>query len=563
MLTSFRRARDLQRYYQILAVFARHGFGSFLDSLQVGRHLGSSRAILRQKVPPTLLTPAEHLRLALEELGPTFVKLGQILSTRPDLFPVPYIVELTKLQDSLPPQDWRVMRAVLCAEYGREPEQVFTAIDVEPLGSASLAQVHAATLQDGSNVVLKIQRPNITQIVDADLDVLADLAGVVEHTAWGQLYHPVEIVAQFAHTLHNELDYRREGLNADRFRSNFAGEKHLFVPRVHWEYCTERVLVLERVYGIKIDDLRALDADGHDRREIAEQAAALIVQEMLVDGFFHADPHPGNFLITHGVPAFEGEPPYEVIGAMDFGMVGYVSQADRLNIIQAYAFVEKGDAMGLVRHLLRMGAITEKVDLQELERDIDRTMNQNRGLPLKYLKTPKFVEDLMQMASRYRITLPPDLWLLFKTVMMMDGLSRRLAPDFDIFSAFTPHVRRVLVDMRMPWVWGPTFVKDLESLAFAMKDLPSIGQAILHSLVRGEAPFSFNIGANKHTLDRLDRLGTRLSLSVLISAFILGLALLLPISTGNRTAEMMVIVGFVLAFSLGIWLIVSILRSGE
>ncbi len=563
MLTSIRRTRHLQRYSQIMAVLARHGFGSFIQSLHLDRHLGPSRPMPPDRGHSGALTPAQHLRTALEELGPTFVKLGQILSTRPDLFSVPYIVELSKLQDSVPPQSWEVMRRVLCAEYGRDPEAIFRTIEAEPLGSASLAQVHAATLADGSQVVLKIQRPNIDRVVDADLDILMDLAGLAQGTAWGKLYNPEEIVAQFAHTLHNEMDYRREGLNANRFRHNFEDEKHLYIPKVYWEYSTPRVLVLERVSGIKIDDLAALDADRHNRREIAEQAAALIVKEMLVDGFFHADPHPGNFVITHGVPSAPGEMPFEVIGAMDFGMVGYISQTDRLNIIQAYAYVEKGDAMGLVRHLLRMGAITDKVDLQELERDVDRMMNQNRGLPLQYIKTPRFVEDVMQMASRYRITLPPDLWLLFKTVMMMDGLARRLAPDFDIFSAFSPHVRKVLADMRMPWVWGPTFLKDIESLAFAMKDIPSIGQGILHSLARGEAPFTVDIGADKHTLDRFDQVVTRLSLSILIAAFILGLALLLPLSTGNRIAEAMVILGFVWVFALGVWLMVSILRSGK
>ena len=563
MLTNFRRARNLQRYYRIVTVLARHGFGPFLGSLQMDRHLALSPAIFRQRARASPLTPAEHLRVALEELGPTFVKLGQILSTRPDLFPVPYIVELSKLQDSVPPQEWEIMRAVLCEEYGRDPEQVFAGIDIEPLGSASLAQVHAGTLPDDSQVVLKIQRPNITQVVNADLDILTDLAGLAQRTAWGHLYNPLEIVAQFAHTLHNELDYRREGLNADRFRATFEGDKHLYVPKVYWEYSTPRVLVLERLYGIKSDDLEALDADRHNRSEIAEHAAGLIVKEIMVDGFFHADPHPGNFVITHGVPGAEGEPPFEVIGAMDFGMVGYISKTDRLNIIQAYAYIEKGDAMGLVRHLERMGAITARVDLQELERDIDRMINENRGMPLKYIKTQRLLEDVMQIASRYRITLPPDLWLLFKTVMMMDGLARKLAPDFDIFSAFAPRVRQVLVDLRMPWVWGPTLLDDLESLAFAMKDIPSIVQGFLHDLLHGEAPFSLDIGANKQTLDRLDRLGTRLSLSLLISAFILGLALLLPLSTGNRFAEILVIIGFVAALALGVWLALSILRSGK
>ena len=563
MLTNFRLFRHLPRYYRIVTVFTRHGFGRFFRPLQRERRPALSPAGSGKKVKASPLTPAEHLRVALEELGPTFVKLGQILSTRPDLLPFPYIVELSKLQDSVPPQDWEIMQAVLSEEYGRDPEQVFAEIAVEPLGSASLAQVHAATLPDGSQVVLKIQRPKISEIVDADLDILMDLAGYLQRTAWGQLYNPQEIVAQFAHTLHNELDYRREGLNADRFRSNFEGEKHVYIPKVHWDYSTRRVLVLERLYGIKSDDLEALDKDGHNRNEIAEQAAGLITKEMMVDGFFHADPHPGNFLISHGQPAAKGEPPFEVIGTMDFGMVGYISKTDRLNIIQAYAYIERGDAMGLARHLERMGAITAKVDIQELERDIDRMMNEYRGLPFKYIKTPGLVQNIMQIASRFRITLPPDLWLLFKTVMMMDGLARKLAPNFDIFSAFAPHIRQVLTDMHRPRVWGPALLDDIESLAFAMKDIPTIAQGFLHDLLHGETLFSFDIGLNKPTLGRLDRLGTRISLSLLISAFILGLAVLLPLSTGNQLAEILVIIGFIASVSLGVWFIASILRSGK
>lgn len=558
MLASFRRTRQIKRYHRIVSVLARHGFGSFLENLEVGRYFPLSRGIFKQKVGQSHLTPAEHLRLALEELGPTFIKLGQILSTRPDLFPPQFIVELSKLQDGVPPTSWEAVHRLIQDEYQRPLDQIFKDIDLHPLGSASLAQVHAAHLLDGTPVVIKVQRPNITRTINADLDILTDLASLAQRTAWGQLYNPVEIVAHFAFTLHNELDYRREGLNADRFRSNFAGEEHLYIPKVYWDYSTARLLVLERLSGIKIDDLDGLTAAGYDRHQVALTSAGIIAKEIIEDGFFHADPHPGNFLIVPG-----REPGKVVIGAMDFGMAGHISKVDRLNLLQAYNLASKLDSRGLVEHLLRMGAINGQVDMQALERDLDRLMNQYRGLPLKYIQTRRVVEELMQVAFHYRISLPPDLWLLFKTLTMMDGLARRIDPDVDILAVFEPHVRRIVLEMRLPWVWGPTFMNDLEALGLAMKDLPNIGESVLRGLQRGQLPFSLSVGANRQTLDSLDRMSTRISLSVLVAAFILGLALLFPLATANRIALVLVVLGFLAALSLGVWLVFSIIRTGK
>ncbi len=577
MLTSIRRARHLQRYQQIVSVLARHGFSSALENLQADRYLPLSRIFIRQKTPPTSLTRAQHFRQALEELGPTFVKFGQVLSTRPDVVPPDYIVELTKLLDRVPALDWSVILDTLEREYGRNPLDIFTEIDPVPLGSASLSQVHAAVLPGVGDVVIKVQRPHIHQVISADLEILKDLAQLAQRTAWGQVYNPVEIVAQFAFTLTNELDYRKEGLNADRFRANFRDERHLYIPQVVWELCTQHVLVLERLRGVKIDDLDLLTAEAFDRKAVAHHAARIIVKEILEDGFFHADPHPGNFLVMRmpapvdtggseedGTGVAEALPEDDlVIGVFDFGMVGTVSQMDRNNLIQSYVLIAKKDAHGLVEHLVRIGAVNNHSDLNALERDLDRLISHYQGLSLKYIQVRKFVEDLMQVAFRYRLNLPPDLWLLFKTVAMMEGLARQLDPDFDVLSEFTPQVRRLLVERHLPWVWGPSFMTDFEALAFAMRDLPNMGQGLLRRLQRGELPFSLNVGANKETMDRVDRLITRMSLSLLATAFILGLALLLPVASGNPFAMALVIVGFLVATSLGVWLAISIIRSGK
>jgi len=323
-----RSVRHFQRYRQIAQVFMRHGFGELVDLLELQPYLSLPWRLLRRERPaaPPLGAP-QRLRLALEELGPTFVKLGQVLSTRPDLLPPIYVAELVKLQDSVPPAEWELIKAQIEVELGAPLEELFAAFEPVPIAAASLAQVHAATLPDGTQVVVKVQRPNIQMTIETDLEILFDLARLFQaRTPLGDIYNLPEIVEEFATTLRAELDFYREGSNADRFRANFADEPYLCIPQVYWDFTTHRVLVLERISGIKIDDLEALDAAGHDRCQIALHIARMVIKEVLEDGFFHADPHPGNFVIMPG----------EVIGAMDFGMVGHLSHRTRTDLIRLY-----------------------------------------------------------------------------------------------------------------------------------------------------------------------------------------------------------------------------------
>jgi len=558
MLTYIRRGHNYQRYYQIIGVFTRHGFGSLIEQLQIQKYLPFPTPLLKQSARDTHLSPSEHLRVALEELGPTFIKLGQILSTRPDLLPSDFIEELSKLQDEVPETPWEKIDKFLIEEYGDNYFEIFQNIEPKPLGSASLAQVHPAILRDGSQVVIKVQRPGILKTIQADLEILSEIAGFAQRTSWGQIYNPVEIVAQFAFTLQNELDYRREGINADRFRANFSGEKHLYIPKIYWEYSTNRVLIMERLYGIKIDDTEALDANGIDRRQVALITANIVVKEIMEDGFFHADPHPGNFLIT--VDEETREP---VIGAMDFGMIGYLSKTDRMNIIDAYLLSTKLESRAVVEHMLRIGAITGDIDIDKLDRDVDRMLNQYVGLPLKSIQTRRLIEELMHLAFEYRIILPPNLWLLIKTITMMDGLARELDPDVDLFAAFGPAIKRISIENRMPWVWGPSLIEELETFFFALRELPGIGERFVRRLQHGELPFQISMGANKETLEHIERISTRISLSLLTAAFILGLALLFPLAEANQIALILVMIGFAAALLLGIWIIISIFRSGK
>lgn len=575
MFSSFKRVRNLRRYHTIISVLTRHGFGSVLHMLQADRYLPLPPRITRSEIPAVQHTPAVHLRLALEELGPTFVKLGQVLSTRPDLLPPKFIIELSRLQDRVPPVEWQQICTVMETEYGRDPADIFSSIDPTPLGSASLSQVHAATLKTGEEVVIKVLRPNIEAVIEADLEILNDIARLAQRTQVGRHYDIVGIVDHFSFTLRNELDYRREGLNAERFRMNFEDDPFLYIPKVYWDASTQRILVLERLSGIKFGSPEALVEAGVDLQELAYHTSRVIVKEIMEDGFFHADPHPGNFVVTPksclDEQDSEAESPEErpaeqvefCLGVMDFGMVGFISRTDRMNLVQAAYLASRNDAAGLVEHMLRMGALPDRVDTRALEREIERIFNRYSGLPLKELEARQILDELLNLAFHYRISLPPDLWLLFKTITMMEGLARQFNPEFNMLQIFEPQIRRVFVQNRMPWEWGPAFLSDLESLAFTLKELPSIGEGLLRGIQQGEFPLTIRMAASKETMDRLDRVSTRFSLSIITAAFILGLAILLPLASGSTIATALVAIGFFAALMLGVWIVLSILRSGK
>lgn len=553
VFSSRHSVRHLRRYREIAGVFLKHGFGFAFDHL--GPEWRPLRRAFRPRPAAARLLPAEelaaHLRQALEELGPTFVKFGQILSTRPDLLPPPYIAELSKLQDTVPPAPWEAIRDVITQELGHAPEEVFTTIDPQPMAAASLAQVHAATLADGEEVVIKVQRPNILATIAIDLEILAALAKAAQATALGQIYDFVAIADDFAFTLRNELDYRREGRNADRFRVNFAHEPHLYVPRVYWEYTTSRVLVLERIHGIKIDDIKALDAAGYDRHRVTLHSARIIIKEVLEDGFFHADPHPGNFAVMPG----------EVIGAMDFGMVGYLRDRDRLDLIRLYIASVGLDTDGIVEQLIRMGAANVEVDRKRLSQDIDRLLTKYYNLSLKDIRAREVVEEIMPIAYRHHLRLPSNLWLLGKTLAMMEGLGLQLDPDFDMFAVSEPFVRRLAWRLTLPRrAWGQELLRQGADWGELISRLPRTGNRLLEQAERGEL-FQIRLKDADPIMSRLDRQATRLALSVLVAALIVSLALLIPLTTAGGPLQLPVAAGFIVATGLGVSLMISILRG--
>ncbi len=497
-----------------------------------------------------------RLRRALEELGPTFIKFGQILSTRPDVLPPEFIEELSKLQDAVPPAPTPLILAAIEAELGRPPHAIFATFDETPLAAASLAQVHPATLPDGTEVVVKVQRPDIRPQIETDLEILMDLARLAQrHTPLGQIYDLEDIADDFAYTLRNELDYRREGRNADRFRRNFQDEPHLYIPKVYWEYTTERVLVLERIRGIKINDIEALQAAGYDTREIALHSARIIIKEVLEDGFFHADPHPGNFVIMPG----------HVIGAMDFGMVGELDRWLREELVRLYIVSVQMDTEGVVDQLIRMGAAAATVDRHRLRRDMARLLTKYRGMTLKEIRATEVVRDVMPIAFRHHLRFPTDLWLLGKTLSMMEGVGLRLDPDFDMFAVSEPYVRHFVRQLYSPGAVSRRMALNARQWNDLGRDLPRFAYRIISQAAEGRARVVLHVERDNPLVVQLNRVINRLVIGVITAAFIVALALLFPLLSFTwpwPLVTWLTLLGFLAAGFLGLWLMISIWRSG-
>jgi len=553
MFPSFTSFRHLRRYREIAKIFLAHGFGFVFNRLEPEwrslRHLLQRRSSKISGSAPENLSM--HFRLALEELGPTFIKFGQILSTRPDLLPPEYIRELSRLQDTVAPLPWEIMQPVIEQELGKSIKESFSIVDPQPLASASLAQVYAATLLSGEEVVIKVQRPNITDIISVDLEILTSWARRAQATPLGRVYDFISMVDDFAFTLRNELDYSREGRNADRFRLNFANEKFLYIPKVYWESSTSRVLIIERIKGIKIDNIKALDEAGYDRKRIATNGARIIIKEVLEDGFFHADMHPGNFIVMPG----------EIVGAMDFGMVGYLRDKDRMDLIRLYAVSVRLDSDSMVEQFIRMGATNVEVDRKALARDIDRLLDKYHNMSLKEIRAKEVIEETMSIAFHHHLRLPPDMWLLGKTLAMTEGIGIQLDPDFNVFAFSEPYVKKLTWSMLKPnRKWLDAILNAGVEWGEFINAVPRTGLRTLKRMERGD-PVPIVLEVTNRVKHSLDRLFARLTLGILLAAFIIGLAFLIPGTAPGSWAQLIVLVGFIVVVILGIGLLVSIFRE--
>jgi ubiquinone biosynthesis protein len=360
------------------------------------------------------------------------------------------------------------------------------------------------------------------------------------------------IADDFGFTLRNELDYQREGRNADRLRESFVDAPHLlYIPKVYWELSTRQVLVMERIHGIKISDIAALDAAGYDRHKVALHSASATVKQVLEDGFFHADPHSGNYLILPG----------EVIGLVDFGKVGYLREKDQMDLIRLYIVAIEMDVDGLIDQLMRMNAVREDVDRNRLAYDLHRFLNKYNGVPIKYIRARELIDEITAITFRHHLRLPSTWWLVGQTIVMLEGIGLQLDPDFDVFKAAEPHVQRLLKKLFLPHAgWARTVLMDATNWGEMLHRLPRVGNRMLERLERNEG-FRMEIKDIDRILGRVDRLVTRLALSVLVAAFVIGLPILLQLTTPGSLPRWLILLSLIPIIGAGLWLAISLLNT--
>ena len=504
-----------RRERQIAEILVRHGMDYLVGVLGLDRWVSLERRV-RGRVPAGgRPTPAEDLRLALEELGPTFIKLGQILSTRADLLPQDYQDQLIKLQDAGPRIPPEVVQETIDRELQDVASSAFRSFDSEPLAEASIGQAHAATLQDGTEVVVKIRRPGVVETIEQDLEIVRNLAArAARRWETATRYDAVGLAEEFADALRSQLDYLREGRNADRFAANFAGDDDVQIPRVFWELTTSCVITLERLRGMKLNDVPALDAAGVDRRALAERSADVTAKMVFKDGFFHADPHPGNFFVQS-----TGR-----IGIVDFGLVGVLDDRlrDRLGKLLA-AFVRERPEQ-LADALLALGTSAGPVDRAQLSRDLDDLLRRYVGRGLGEIALGQVLGDMFGIVRRHRLRVPPDLALLVGTLAVSEGIMAQVDPDFQYSEALAPYARRQVLAQLSPAAVGRRLEQialDFEELAV---DFPGQLHRVLDVLASGGLEVHVRTAELEPLLARAERLGNRIARSVLLAAVIDGLA---------------------------------------
>lgn len=512
-----RQARYLGRYREIAQVLVHHGFGYVVTQLGLVSLLSLPRRVVLQVPPAPPLSTAARLREALIALGPTFVKLGQALSTRPDLLPPDVVAELGKLQDTVPPFPAAQAIATIEECLGRPIGELFAHFDPVPLAAASLGQVHAAVLPDGAHVAVKVQRPDIAQRINTDLAILADLAALAqERLNLGAQYNLVDLAWEFAQTLRAELDYRREGHNADRFRKNFAHSDLVLIPRIHWEYTGGRVLTSERIYGVKINDMESLAAGGVDRAALARNCMVVILQEIFSHGFFHSDPHPGNFFALPGA----------VLGVVDFGQVGSLDRQTTLGLLLLLAGLVEHDNQATLRALERLEVLHRRDVSPALRRDLERFTSGFVDRPLSDLSARETIDELLSLFRRHHIRLPSPLAMLLKALVMMEGVGMQLDPRLDVFGIARPYVQHALAEQFSPSALGAQALSGGRELGQVTLELPHQLSELLQRLNDGELQLETRERELRHVAGALIGAANRLALALVLAALILGVGLL-------------------------------------
>ena len=554
-----RNIRTIRRYRTILGVLIKYGFGHFVEQLNIDYYLElGKRIVTRDRMHKELerLSQSQRLRMAMEELGPTFIKLGQLLSTRPDVLDQEFIEEFSKLQDEVPAVTLDQVKTQIQRELGYPADELFAEFSEQPIAAASIAQVHRGKLRSGEEVVFKIRRPGITRVVETDIDVLMGLAYLIEqHVPTVALYDPVGLVKEFRRSITREMNFTREGHTVERFASNFADSTTVYIPKIFWDYSGEIVLTMEYVPGIKISQLEKLRAQGYDLKEIAKRGADAFLQQVLDYGLFHADPHPGNIFVL----------PDQIICMIDFGMVGRLGQDLKEQLLDLLQALLERDVDRIISQLLYSGELTDTADLKNLRRDLHDFIEDYYDLVLQDIKIGRLFSEFIEILTHHRIHFPPDYMMLAKALVVMEGVGRQLDPSFNMISHMRPYVNRLLVERFSPKNISAQASRIAIAYISLAKNLPHDIKEFINRLNRNQFKIDLEHRGLEKLVTDLDRSSNRVSFSLVIGSLIVGSSLVMQIDKGPMVFgfPLLGLLGYSIAGLLGLWLAIGILRSGR
>jgi ubiquinone biosynthesis protein len=494
--------------------------------------------------------------MAIEELGPTYVKLGQVLSTRPDLIPIEFTKELSRLQDKVPPFPFEAVKTTIEEEFGKPLEDLFTFIDKTPFASASIGQVHRAQLEDDEMVAVKVQRPGIKKNIEIDLEIMLHMATLVERNIKEMaLYRPVKIVEEFARTLEREIDYTIEAGSIERFSRHFLADPNVYIPKVYREKSTDRVLTMELVDGIKVSEIDKLETAGLDLKMITDRGADFYLKQVFELGFFHADPHPGNIFIL----------PENIVCLIDFGMTGSVNLETREDFVDLIDGIINRQESKVTQVLLKLTQWEEEPPIKQLERDVSDFMGQHLYRPLKEIEVGKLLNHLLELASRHFLIIAPDIFLMMKTLTMMEGVAMTLDPDFDMIAKAEPFIKRIKLARFHPGRIAEDMLQLGSQLMQFGRQFPKDILEITRLMRQQKLALKMEHKGFETMLATHDRISNRISFSIIIAALIIGSALIViseipPLFYG---ISLIGIILFSTAAIMGIWLLIAILKKGR
>jgi ubiquinone biosynthesis protein len=555
-----KRIRQLQRYRDIVIALVRHGFGFLVEESDLLQRLRIP--IRRFQVDDDTDRKSIGLRIkdVVEELGPTFIKLGQIASTRSDLLPEDIVKELEKLQDDVKPIPYKQVEEIVEAELGHSIATVYERFEEQSHAAASIGQVHLGVLHTGERVAIKIQRPQAAESIRIDLEILADLAAIAERRfAWARRIQMEVLIAEFGKSLLNELDYTKEARNAEKIAEQFKDVAHIYVPLIYSEYSSKKVMTMQYIEGVRLYQEDQLNAYGYDRARIANRLIQALFHQIFVEGLFHADPHPGNIVIQPG----------EVIALLDFGMVGRLTAEAKFHFSSLIIALMRQNTDGVIKAIYRIGLIDEELDMAELRFDIEELRERYFRVALSRVSLGGVVNDLFEVAYKYHIRIPADFILLGKTLITIEGVVTKLDPTISIVKIAEPFGLQLLLERLRPTNLTTSLLKDVTDYGHLLIDFPRQSREFFSLMKKGKLHMNISVPDAYDFLRKLDRIGNRITFGIVLLSFsLIMMGLIIGSSIVGRKHYFLlnvptIEVGFVLASLMSLWLLFSIFKSGR